>query len=115
MLLFLPTHHQILVKSITFFVSHTCGPFRSRNISCKQFRLGPQYMSKTLMYKKSYVEYYVDFLTILCITMTILIVVPQYYIPMISMQTFCCLILFCTNYNAQSSEEFNLLKGYYKT
>ena len=47
-------------------------------------------------------------------TMTILIVVPQYYIPMISMQIFCCLILFCTNYNAQSSEEFNLLEGYYK-
>ena len=62
------------------------------------------------MYKKSYVEHYVYFLTILCI----LIVVPQYYIPMISMQIFCCLILFCTNYNAQSSEEFNLLEGYYK-
>ena len=48
-------------------------------------------------------------------TMTILIVVPQYYIAMISMHIFCCLILFCTSYNAHSSEELNLLEGCYKT
>ena len=54
----LPTHHQILVKGITYFVSHTCGPFRSRNISCKQFRLGPQYMS--------YMNIYINVQKIIC-------------------------------------------------
>ena len=77
------------------------------------------YMFVYINVQESYVKNYVYFLTILCIasydTMTILILVPQYYISMISMHIFCCLILFCTSYNAHSSEELNLLEGCYKT